>query len=285
MADFAPPSPPFGNLRSAAVSFVLFNNPTVEVDAAVTQVLDSPADIHVFLIDNTQPSLELPEYDPARVTVIRAKRNLGYGSGHNLAFAQTSNYKYHFVLNVDLTFGPEVIPYLINFLDNNVDIGLAMPRVVYPDGRIQHLCRLLPTPIDVFGRGFFRSSGWVQRRNDRYEARNWTYDQVAEFPFLSGCFMAFRRSIISQIGGFDERFFLYAEDTDLSRRVNEVARTVYVPMVTAVHAYTSEHRPSLKLTQYKIMNLARYFNKWGWLFDSKRRKINKRTLTALQLLP
>ena len=131
---------------------------------AVGQVLATDCDFQLVLVDNSQPALPLPEFADPRVIVIRAPRNLGYGAGHNLGMMYTASRPYHFVLNADLRFGPEVIPAMISYLEDNPDVGLAMPKVIYPDGRLQHLCRLLPSPIDLLGRGFSRRSQWVEAR-------------------------------------------------------------------------------------------------------------------------
>ena len=78
--------------------------------------------------------------------------------------------------------------------------------------------------------------------------------------------MALRREIVDRIEGFDERFFLYGEDLDLSRRMHTVARTMFAPVAIVVHEYRSEERPSHQLTRYKLVSLARYFAKWGMVF-------------------
>ena len=92
-----------------------------------------------------------------RLTVLRPGRNLGYGAAHNLAFKLSEGGRYHAVLNTDLVYGPDVFPRLLEFMDAHNEVGLSMPRVIYPDGSIQHLCRLLPHPLDIFGGDFCRT--------------------------------------------------------------------------------------------------------------------------------
>lgn len=263
------------------VSFVLFQTPLDEVAKAVDQVLRSGGNYHVVLVDNSVPSLDLPQYD-SRVTVIRTARNLGYGTGHNRAFALPGIVtRYHFVVNTDVTYEPDALPELIAFMDRNPAVGLAMPRVTYPDGTLQHLCRLLPAPLDVFGRGFFGKADWVAARNKRYEFHDWGYDRVESFPFLSGCFMALRTSTLEQVGGFDERFFLYAEDLDLSRRIYRVARTAFVPEVTATHEYRTKGSFSFRRLLYRLSSLTKYFNKYGWFVDQERTRFNRETVARV----
>jgi GT2 family glycosyltransferase len=259
------------------VSFVLFQTPVDEIARAVAQVQESISDARIVLVDNSPEPNAMPPLDLNRVTIIRSGANIGYGSGHNLAFVESGDGEYHAVLNTDLTYGPEVLPALLQFMDKRPDVGLVMPRICYPDGSIQHLCRLLPHPLDVFGRGFMAGMSWVKNRNDVYEFRNWDYSSEKQFPFLSGCFMMLRRSVVSEVGGFDERFFMYGEDVDLSRRIRRQHGTVFFPNVTAFHEYRSQRGGYDRMIS-KVINLSRYFNKWGWINDSERDVVNAWTI-------
>ena len=262
------------------VSFVLFKTPLEEVARAVDQVHDSYADARIVLVDNSPEPNPLPPVDASRVRIVRPGRNVGYGAAHNKAFALSSDCEFHAALNTDLTYGPEVFPALMAFMADIPTAGLVMPRVCYPDGSLQYLCRLLPHPLDVFLRGFARNSRWARERSCAYEFRSWNYEEVQEFPFLSGCFMMLRRSVIEEVGGFDERYFMYGEDVDLSRRIHERYKTLYYPHVTVRHEYRSE-RPGSKRAIIKAVNLSRYFHKWGWFFDRKRSEINATTIRSV----
>lgn len=264
-----------------AVSFVLYRTSQEEVDRAIAQVLQSDVTAEVLLIDNSPEASDVRLPDDPRVRLVHQGVNLGYGRGHNIAIRQASPARYHLVLNTDVAYGPEVLPKLVAFMDAHPEIGLAAPRVVYPDGSLQHLCRLLPDPADLFARGFLPNSGWAQRRSDRYEFRHWAYDEEASFPFLSGCFMFLRRSVLDRVGGFDERFFLYGEDIDLSRRVHQIAGTMFVPWVEIEHEYRTKGSRSFKRFAHRTMNLVRYFNKWGWIRDPERARFNRRAIESL----
>ena len=265
------------------VSFVLFGTGVDEVNRAVEQALDNQSNVYVVLVDNSVPPLNLPNYDAARVQLIRSGANLGYGRGHNLAIKWgQGRSRYHLVMNTDITYGKGVIDVLTTFMDARLDVGLTMPKVLYPDGSIQRLCRLLPSPADLLGRRFFAWTVWAKRRNRVYEFHDWNYDSVARFPFLSGCFMMMRRSVLETVGGFDERYFLYAEDLDLSRRMHGCSETLFIPDVEVVHEYRSEGGRGLMRLLYGMRSLSQYFAKWGWFFDAERDAINRRTVAALQ---
>ncbi len=267
-------------------SFVLFHTERSEIERTITQMRAANARTMAVLVDNSVPPLDLAWCEAPDVRVIRSGGNIGYGRGHNRAITSTVGLsRYHIVMNTDLTYGAGVIEGLVTFMDQHPSVGLSMPKVRYPDGRIQRLCRLLPNPLDPIGRRFFGFTRWSAERNRRYELHDWGYDSVASFPFLSGCFMMLRRDVLDSIGGFDERYFLYAEDLDLSRRMHAVSETLFVPHVEVVHDYRSEKRRSVRSLLYGVRSLSQYFWKWGWVFDPERERINRATLAALDRQP
>jgi GT2 family glycosyltransferase len=103
---------------------------------------------------------------------------------------------------------------------------------------------------------------------------NYDRAKILHVPYLSGCFMFVRNSVFSDVGKFDERFFMYPEDIDLSRRIAEKYETIYFPKVTVTHRHEQASRKSFKMFCIHLSNMVRYFNKWGWFFDQKRKKIN-----------
>ena len=91
-----------------------------------------------------------------------------------------------------------------------------------------------------------------------------------------------RVDVLKRTGGFDERFFMYAEDLDLCRRIGEVAKTIYYPVVSIFHEYGKGSYKNRKLLKYHICSVIKYFNKWGWWFDSKRTKRNNHCLKFIK---
>jgi hypothetical protein len=95
--------------------------------------------------------------------------------------------------------------------------------------------------------------------------------------------MFIRCNILSEVGLFDERYFMYCEDFDLSRRFNEVARTIYYPKEYIYHAHAKESYKNRKMLLIHIKSAIKYFNKWGWFFDKKRKKTNNLILKKYQV--
>lgn len=211
---------------------------------------------------------------------LRPGKNLGFGGGHNLALKQLAGVDapYHLILNPDIVFDGDVLGRLANVMDSHPDVGLVMPKVLYPDGSYQYLCKLLPAPIDLVLRRFLPGpwKSLARKRTASYELRFLDSDAPAYVPSLSGCFMFARRSVLEAVGGFDERFFLYMEDVDLCRRMLGVSRLLYWPGVTVKHVHQMGSYRDRKLLFLHIRSAVQYFNKWGWLHDPARRALNAR---------
>ena len=103
-----------------------------------------------------------------------------------------------------------------------------------------------------------------------------------DVPFLSGCFMLFRMEAIKEVGMFDERFFMYAEDIDITRRMHRRYRTVFYPMLPVYHKFSRASRRSLHLFSVHIISVMKYFNKYGWFNDKERTEINARTESRMR---
>lgn len=264
-------------------SVVSFHNPPEQVAQTLHCVAATPGNITLCLLDNSRTDVLAATAREAGARYVHLPSNPGFGAAHNIAIREAiaGGYDYHLVLNPDIAFGPEVIPALAAYMHSHPDVGLVMPDIRYPDGRRQHLCKLLPNPVDLLLRRFmpslYRSSG----RLATYELHRSGYDRVMDVPSLSGCFMFLRTSVLRQVGGFDEGFFLYMEDFDLSRRVGRIARTVFYPAVSVTHEYQQGSYKNASLLRHHLRSAFRYFNKWGWLFDAERRSVNRRTLRAL----
>ena len=240
----------------------------------------------VYIIDNSK-SDEIKSYLPEndRISYIHSKRNGGYGYGHNQAIVKSinQNIKYHLVLNPDINFNSVIFDEIINFMNNDNEIGNLMPQILYPDNSIQYLCKLLPTPYDWIGRRFNPFKLMVEKRNRLFELRFTNYNKIMEVPYLSGCFMFLRTDAIKKVGYFDENIFMYGEETDLCRRlISGGFKTIFYPNVSVVHEFQKGSHKSIRLTWIGIKSAIYYFNKWGWFFDVERKKINNLTIEKLK---
>lgn len=261
-------------------SIVLYKTPENTYRGAVNSF--APAkNRELFLVDNSPTATELPEDIKSNpyVHYIFLNKNTGYGFAHNVAIKKAEELKstYHVVLNPDLTFSPSVINTIYHYMEENSNIGQIMPKIVDTEGKMQYLCKCLPTPKDLFLRRFLPRR-FTKKRNDIFELRFLDYENIIDAPFLSGCFMFFRMSDLQKIGGFDERFFMYAEDIDITRRIHQIARTVYYPFAIVEHECEGASYKNFKMLKIHTKSVIQYFNKWGWFFDEERKRVNLKTI-------
>ncbi|WP_278630351.1 glycosyltransferase family 2 protein [Parabacteroides goldsteinii] len=263
-------------------SIVSYHHRLNELKKVIDCVLAEQVD-KLYIVDNSSDDrLRELEGMSDRIRYIHSI-NRGYGAGHNIAIQEAIELgsTYHVVVNPDIYFEKGVLKKLETYMDASSSVGLVMPRILYPDGELQYLCKLLPSPSDLLFRRFLPWKKYVEKKNRNYELRFTDYNQEMEVPSLSGCFMFIRTSVLKQVRGFDERYFMYAEDLDLCRRIGEVSRTMYYPFVSVFHKYEKGSYKNRKLLKYHICSVVKYFNKWGWFFDFERKKINKRILVTL----
>jgi GT2 family glycosyltransferase len=237
----------------------------------------------IYILDNSPANSLSKLFFHPKVTYIFNNANLGYGKAHNITIRRAieQNMKYHLVLNPDIVFNPGTLEKIINYMDKNPNVGLLMPKILNPDGSIQYLCKLLPTPFDWIFRRFIPLTKYVEKRNFIFELRLSGYDEIMEVPYISGCFMFFRIKALKDIGLFDEKIFMYGEDTDISRRIYRKYRTVYYPLANATHEFQKESYKNLKMLMIHIKSAIYYFNKWGWFLDKERNNINKEVIEKL----
>jgi GT2 family glycosyltransferase len=259
-------------------SIVIFHNPVEELRIAIESFLNCSKNIKLYLVDNSTEDKLRYQFLSPQIEYIFNGKNLGYGAGHNIAIKKAQGRsQYHIVLNPDIEFNPSVLNGLYDFMQQNKNVGLVMPKVLYKNGLTQYLCKRLPSPADLFLRRFIPGKVKVLFKKilAEYELRHKDYNSIMEVPNLSGCFMFIRTGVFSNVGMFDEQYFMYLEDTDLSRRINKYYRTVYYPMESITHGYSKASYKSFKLMKHHLTSSIRYFNKWGWFKDQNRLLINK----------
>ncbi|MCX5699172.1 MAG: glycosyltransferase family 2 protein [Candidatus Omnitrophica bacterium] len=264
-------------------SIVTFKNDQGALKKAINSFLNENLKSYLYVVDNSPTDSLRNSCIHRNVEYIFNNKNLGFGAAHNQVLVRMlDESKYHLILNPDVYFSSGALEKLFSFMERNDEIGLLMPKVLYPDGALQYLCRLLPTPLDLLLRKFDNQAlrAWINLIS-KYELRFADYNKQMDVPYLSGCFMFIRTGAFKRAGIFDERFFIYFEDVDLSRRINRLYRTVYYPQVEVYHGYERGSNKDAVLLKHLIRSGIRYFNKWGWFFDQERKLINKQTLENL----
>lgn len=262
-------------------SIVTYNNKIEILNKAILSFFNTELVVKLYIVDNSNSDIirsycSKSEFD---IEYIPMSANIGFGAGHNVVMKDTSNLgKYHLVLNPDIWFEKGVLEELINYMELNSQVGNIMPKVLYPDGSIQHLCKLLPRPLDWIVRIVVPLKSIKDKIAYRFEMRFTDYNTVLNVPYLSGCFMFLRTNVIKKIGLFDEGIFMYGEDTDLNRRIGREFLTLYYPKVVIIHEFAKASHKEVKLLIIHIKAAIYYFNKWGWFVDKERDVINNKIL-------
>lgn len=258
-------------------SVVTYKNDFGMLTEAFESFLNTDLDVKLYVVDNS-PSAEIEQLcSNPRIEYIFNNKNIGFGAAHNIAIRKAWNTsEYHLVLNPDVYFEQGTLEKIVGCLDERPEVGLMIPKVLYPDGSFQYAYKLLPTPLVMFCRRFFKIRKVLDRLNYRFEYRFADFSREMEVPYMNGSFLFFRTSELKRLGLFDERIFMYMEDADISRRFFTDSKAVYYPGATVYHRFEKGAHKSFKLMLRAVEGTIIYFNKWGWFFDKKRRRINRK---------
>lgn len=242
---------------------VTYNN-IATIDNALGSLLKcTEVPFQLYVVDNgsTDGTIEHIEKNYPEVILIKSGGNIGFGSGHNFILDRLDS-DYHAIINPDIIVKDDVIAKLAAFLNNNGDIGMASPEIRFPDGRLQVLGKRNPCPAYLIA-SRMRGNGEPGKLLREYAMLDCDLSKPTDIENATGCFMFIRTKLFKEIGGFDKRYFMYFEDSDLSREVNQRCRTVYYPGATVYHEWGRESKKNFKLKLIQIQSMLNYFKKWG----------------------
>jgi N-acetylglucosaminyl-diphospho-decaprenol L-rhamnosyltransferase len=191
----------------------------------------------LVVVDNasTDGSVEeLEESDPA-AQLLRTGRNLGYGAGANRGLALVHS-DLVLVCNPDVVVHPGALGVMAAVLSDDPAAGVVGPRILEPDGSRYPSARRFPSWSDALGHALLGALRPSNRFTQRYRMADIVADRPSPVDWVSGaCFLA-RRRVLEEVGGFDERYFMYLEDTDLCWRLWRAGyRVLYVPGASVSH--------------------------------------------------
>ena len=270
------------NSKIITLSVVTYNVSAEDIGKVIRSVSMVSLPWKLYIVDNS-PSDELKKLiDDPRIEYIHNPSNPGFGASHNLAIdlAIAHGSKYHFIVNPDIWFETDVVSPMVKYMAAHPDTGMMMPEILYPDGSIQYLPKLLPSPFWILKRKMKSDKAAYRKFIENYELRNKDRKESYNAPIISGCFSLLNLDVIREVGGYDDGYFMYFEDFDLSRRIHRKYKTIYYPEVSVYHGYEGGANKSMKLFKVFVRSAIRYFNKWGWLFDAERKRINRAALNT-----
>ena len=263
-------------------SVVVHKTPPETLSKAIHSLLQEPIE-RIYIVDNSPDNL-LQKYSEIDSKIFYIKTpNKGYGAAHNVAINKAFELgaDYHLIMNPDVYWEGKVLTRLVDDLKGNHQIGLIAPQLIYPEGSPQRSVLPNPTPLSLISNRLipfkslkkpsplpnfnnFTNSNNSNHSNNPNNANNPNnLFCLNTNQYLLGAYMLFRIDALKDIGLFDERFFLYPEDIDISRRMKKNWEVVYNPEVSVYHEYQRDSAKNLRMFIIHCVNMIRYFNKWG----------------------
>lgn len=247
-----------------SITIVAFNDEE-DVRNAVCSILAHTADRiskRIYIVDNSTEHNKLSSLaeEYGEVVYKRPGENLGFGGGHNYVL-QDLDSKYHAIVNPDILLTEDSFSVLLAFLEER-GAGMAVPRLVDEMGKLQAVYRRELTVMDMVIRMLF--SSYFLRRQHYHTMQDMDYSEPFQVPFAQGSFLVIRTGLFRELGGFDRRYFMYMEDADLCRQVNDVSSLWYCPDTAVIHKWERGSHKDMKLLKIHIASMIRYFHKWGW---------------------
>jgi len=248
-----------------SASIVLYNEDITDLSNAVNSFLNCKLSKKLYLIDNTNESRFKNAFKLPEVEYIPIKKNIGFGAAHNKVLGKINELSsYHLILNPDVVFNPLIINNLIQEIKKDSNLAMIAPKVLFPNGKHQFSCRRYPSLFELFIRRIPSLKYVFKNKYSKgvYKDKDLTKPFFAEY--LTGCFQLYKTEDLLKINGFDERYFLYMEDVDICKKLDQIGKKkMYYPKEEITHILKQGSTKSLKLFIRHSMSVLKYFLKWG----------------------
>lgn len=243
---------------------VLYHSPA-NVLQAVQCLQDSDLPIDLYVVDNSPEDTmaERIRWLCPGAQILPQQKNLGFGRANNVVLPLLKS-RYHLLVNPDVTFPPDLISRMVAYMDQHPEAVILTPRVYNPDGTEQFLPKMQPTIRYLMSGRLEKLGGPFRALRKEYTMADRNIAAPIPVGFATGCFLLIRTQIFRQLRGFDERFFLYQEDSDLSRRAAQAGKIIYHPEMCVTHAWARENVRTFKGNRRQIASIIKFFMKWGW---------------------
>ena len=252
-------------MRDFTICIVTYNNAEkiAQVARGITDHIPDRYSYRLYIMDNNSPdgTLDHAQGISPHIELVQTGENLGFGKAHNRVISKTPA-NVHFIVNPDIYIDGPIFGQMYEFMLENPGVGLAAAGVCGLDGQLQHHGKRNPTLRDLFIR--LVMPGRFLKRQARYMMLEQDFTKVFDLDVASGCFICARTEVLRKIGGFDEKFFLYFEDADLSRRAKKISRVVYFPNSHVRHEWNRDSRRNIKMLIIMIKSAMRYLFKWSF---------------------
>ncbi len=237
-----------------------------EAFQALQCIQNADLEVAVYLSDNSPEEMTAERLKWAfhGITLLPQEKNIGFGRAHNAVLPYLKS-KYHLIMNPDVSFDPSLLRRMVTYMEAHPNIAILTPRVLNEDGTEQFLPKKRISVHYLLG-GLLENYGKLFRRwREDFTMADMEITRPVPVEFATGCFLLIRTEIFARLNGFDPRFFLYQEDSDLSRRVLEekLGSIVYHPDMVVTHRWARENTRTFKGRLRQMRSAAKYFMKWG----------------------
>ena len=256
-------------MKDLSVSIVAYNDEE-DVKNAVESILRWTPDfisMTIYIVDNSTKENTLKELEKkSNVVYISTGKNLGFGGGHNVIIDKLDS-KYHAIVNPDILLKEDAFSKIVSFMDET-NCGMCVPRITDEEGNLLKVYRREVTVFDMFIRMFIK--GGLKKRRAYHTMQDMDYSKPFNVPFAQGSFLVIKTDLFKKLKGFDERFFLYMEDADLCKRVNNVSNLLYFPGTSVIHKWEKGSHKNLALFKLHVSSMVKYFLKWRRSLSNKK---------------
>lgn len=236
------------------------------------------AGAQLFIVYNGPAELDVPARSqelaglfPYPLEITQVQANGGYGRANNTLLRRIAGQAFDaaLVMNPDVAVDEQAVARLLLQLAQNPGCGLVVPQLLdMATGEDAHGCKRYPSIAVLATRqfAFLRRFPSLLQLNDRYEYRDWPQEQMLRgVELCSGCFLLARMDFWRALGGFDERYFMYFEDFDLSRRgALQGWEHIHEPAAVVRHAGGGAARKPLRHRIWFVRSAFRFFMSHGW---------------------
>jgi len=187
---------------------------------------------HLVVVDNSTQGASAAALAGHDVVLVDTRINAGYGRGMNRGVAFAGECAYLLLSNPDVQVHPHAVERLVSFMENNLDVGIAGPTIVDSSGATYPSIRIFPNVL-LAGLHALLAPLWD---GNPFSKRYRSPGRNGQVDWVSGAFFITRTAAFQAVGGFDERYFMFAEDMDLCWRLHEAGwRVAVVPEATVTH--------------------------------------------------
>lgn len=243
------------NKSTVSLCIVTYNN-SDKIGIAVSSIANNtklPYTLYISDNGSCDDTIEKVLYADPTAVILKNNENLGFGKGHNKVLPLIDS-KYHAVVNPDISFDYDVVKEICDYMDAHPEVVMATPKVLMTDGTEQLLPKRRPTIKYLAARRLHLS----KRLSDEYSRANEVFTEPTEIDFCTGCFFIMRTDVFKTLKGFDDRFFMYMEDADITLRALEYGKVMFLPHSHITHGWEKSSAKSFKYFMIHLSSMIKF---------------------------